>query len=284
MEDLTPAPPIYCKIADRMPLRAASSTVAIVTYRDGRLWQCGTGTLVRFAALHFLITAGHVYRETKRREQPLFLATGAEDSRICTLGGDITITNEKQRGGDDSFDLAMWHLDDATLSELSAEKRFLDQTDLWFGDEKDAGAYFVYGFPEVWAQAENSNRLLVIQPLSFTTHPPDRSFKSLPNYNPRYHLVLENDQEWVRGTDGKPISFPSRLQGISGASVWKTFSDNHDMDSWHESRAKVVAVETCVYLSSHLMRATRWASVLTMLKEVYPQLGPSLGLLLPRHC
>jgi hypothetical protein len=78
--------------------------------------------------------------------------------------------------------------------------------------------------------------------------------------------------------NGVPLKFPGDLSGISGCSIWKIGEYNKPLSEWKRYRPKIVAVQTSVYSNVHIIKATRWIAVSTLLYHAFPDLRQVLSL------
>jgi hypothetical protein len=74
------------------------------------------------------------------------------------------------------------------------------------------------------------------------------------------------------------------LSGISGAAIWKTYSEKQSPSEWTPDLVKIVAIETMVYGEQHeIIRGTHVAAILRIVRDAYPDLQRALRLHCP-HC
>ena len=75
------------------------------------------------------------------------------------------------------------------------------------------------------------------------------------------------------------MQFPKHLGGISGCGVWRIGDLTIDISDWRiEGFARLVAVQTGFYHSAHVIKATRWIAVSTLIHDAYPDLRPAMHL------
>ena len=262
-----------------MPI-AAQSSVAILAHTDnGQPWQHGTGTLVRIGDSRFLISAAHVATDARKLSAVLRLiipreAVSAENVEPLVevkmpadnipLEGKAAVT---VGGEDDPFDLAIWSLSERTVASLGS-KTFLNRTDITESAD-DGGAYFVYGFPTELTRPEGE-RTIVSRPVAFLAQSANANGRSLRNYNQQCHLLMGTRVAALSGVVVKS------LKGVSGASVWKLNCRPGGLDSWSREKARIAAVETCVFDGAAVIRGTRWIMVFAAIMKAFPELVPGL--------
>ena len=75
---------------------------------------------------------------------------------------------------------------------------------------------------------------------------------------------------------------PTRLDGISGCSIWK-LSDLPLKEDWSVEQVRVVAVETCnsAPRTHRAVRGTKWQCVVKVLASMHPEIWEAFKLRLP---
>jgi hypothetical protein len=279
-------PPDLYKIFGKMLPIADQATVAILALQTGSVpKQHGTGTLFQVANRHFLVSAAHVASLAHLGSVPLYLhfsrrvIDNKEFDSVDEAAFPSTVVPLKERvaitcgGEDDAIDLAIWDLNADTVSSLRSKdfqnRSHVDPTAV---DNNDV--YFVYGFPEEMTAPEGARRI-VARSAAFLARAADAGKCSMTNYSPDRHLLLDGD---MYKPAGKPVK---SLKGVSGASIWRTNCSPQNLGSWEPGMARIVAVETCIYEKSRLVRGTRWQTVFNALMAAYPELiRPLTNLLL----
>jgi len=251
----------------------ASCTVAIlVDYGEG-MRQHGTGTLVRIAEHPFLVTASHVVVPPKKEFKMDLFLVGPSGTAPIPLVGSRVVTHSPGGCDDDPADIAVWELQDITISNLG-ECTFLRQTDIVADDDFAEDYYFFTGFPTVWAKTDDEpDRGL--QLLSYCTQLYEGSTTS-PTFRPDWHVLLRCGG--ALQVTGERAEMPKDLRGISGCSIWRSYFTT----SGAKGRARVVAVQTGTLKNGTVVQATRWALVVKMISDSYPHLRSAFSLLLPR--
>ena len=259
--------------------RANRSTVPILAKQFDTPAQHGTGTLVRVADDYFLVSAAHVLIPSIELKVPLFIA--AENESLILLKQASAIYTPKFQDlirDEDPFDLAVWKLDDETVSRLS-RKRFLDQTDIRVDTDLTRGRYLVFGYPCAWsAPLEDAPKTIAQAPIAIHAG----IYAGLTNfelYDSKYHILLGFSAGTAVNATGNSEPVPDSLEGISGCSIWKMFDEVCEPEEWNPSMAKVVAVQTGIHRG--VIRGTKWPGVLTALVSKWPKLKRCFNLWFP---
>jgi hypothetical protein len=258
-------------------------TVSILAKQFSEPKQHGTGTLIRIADGHFLVSAAHVFLDAVRANVPLFLGRGG-DKLIPLIHVGATYTAEYQLGidSDDPFDIVVWRLDRQTVDALATQKSFLDQTDLGVGVDLTKGRFLVFGYPTEWSgPTEDDPRTIEQAAIALFSIPYEGRTSHLERYRSDAHVLMRFSRETTQSASTNPHALPNSLVGISGCSLWKLNDENHDQETWRSNFAKVVAVQTCTYSDVGAIRGTRWEGVLGMIQHQWPELSPCLNLILP---
>jgi hypothetical protein len=272
----------------RVPPLAWNCTVPIVIAHEGNVHHHGTGTLLRIADHHFLVTAGHVFKQAAQHGKSLGIG-GASDGRFIGLSGNTLVSAEGQYGSaDDPLDIGLHVLSPSAVGRLSS-RQFVTLGDVDFEPQTNAAVYTLFGYPAIWSKPSCSDSdPLQFRPLQYTTLGYDRDVDALENYQEVLHLLLDARLQGITGDDGRPVSFcdlsgqaaefPRKLGGISGCSVWRIGGFSRSSDLRDPERARLVAVQTSVYHSKKAIKATRWIAVSTLIHGAFPELRPALGL------
>jgi hypothetical protein len=255
--------------------------VSIAACYGGEFRQHATGTLVRFSDAHFLVTAAHAieqFHQGKEHYRDLHLVVDNGDGNLhVPLFGRYFATQkvrdrERPRilvGGerDDLWDIGIWELEPRTV-ELLTEKQFLNRKDISLGDLSD-GLYFLAVCPCTWTDTDIEARSVKYKWFKFAARPSLDS-SQLPVFDTRFHLALNVSEQAV---------LPTNLEGISGTSIWK-LSDWPVPDDWSPDKARVVAVQTCVFTHRppKAIRGTKWDRVIDVLIRNKPEIREGFGL------
>jgi hypothetical protein len=256
-------------------LRESVTPIAVI--KEERTIQWGTGTFFRVAEESFLVTASHVWDEAVRYkvEEDLFVfdvAGRRQDGfglRPVHLSG--TIHRAK-----DPPDVAVFALSPQTVSELSG-CRFLRLSDVSLRP-RAPGRCWVFGYPRETAEDIPGKSLFVFNQL-FILAPLCEPPPSLTNYEPDGHFLLDAARDDIWQPDGTPATMPSRLNGISGCSIWQPeWPNGNSAGSWDPQRTRVVGVQTSYYRESSLIKGTQWGAVASVLYRVRPDLRSAIEL------
>jgi hypothetical protein len=272
----------YAKVAARidalMPWDLAwRSTVVILLVRGNSLHVFGSGTLLRIGEESLLITASHVIEDA-----------GAEN--LCIIRADhkrkddiVPLEAEAILGDSDGLDVAVLRVRPDVAARFE-NRDFLRLHQVCRHKEDLSEAMVaVIGFPEIMSGIDNG----ILSFTKFYHVAPsldDRMF-GLDKYDSRMHFLVEADLSETRMIDGKVMEFRSRkgreatfpreLGGVSGGSVWKLADNPKDIAKRAPGSARMVGVMTGVYSETTFMVASRWSSVIGLLREAFPDLrGP----------
>jgi hypothetical protein len=276
------------KMLAQIPLHARDCTVPIVIAHNGAIHQFGTGTLFRIADYFFLVTAGHVIKDACKHGKTLGIGASDKGSFIA-LTGDSQVSSAGQYGTTaDPLDIALHRLPSDAVARIE-QKRFLLFADIEFDEQSPTAVYMLFGFPSVWSSKSSSAaERVAYKALEYTTFRYNRDTAILKEYQERLHLLL--DAELSQSTDqkgtpaafldfnGVVVPFPRGLGGISGCSVWRIGDLTIDISDWRIEQSRLVAVQTGVYHSERVIKATRWIAVSTLIHEAYPELRPAMRL------
>ena len=242
-------PALYERMHDEMLPFVKQNLVAIATFHKGQFHQYASGTLVQFSGHHFVVTAAHAiqgYDEATRSNPDLRLFVDNGDSEnLVPLDGRYRATKTvRERGNpprlcvgderDDLWDIALWELDRHTVDALT-NKRFLNCANISHHRRPHQGRLPSRGVSLLWSEADAATRSMRWRWLRYIASPyPER--ETLPNFDERVHMArsLREDPQ-----------MPTRLEGISGCSIWK-LSDVPLREDWNVEQVRVVAVETCI--------------------------------------
>ena len=95
--------------------------------------------------------------------------------------------------------------------------------------------------------------------------------KGLANYNPHLHLLFvpgrlcnraEKQDVWASSF---LLDFPYGMGGMSGCTVWKLNGTRDRMSQPAEDSQKIVALQTGLYPSTRIVKATKWTVVSSLL-------------------
>ena len=261
--------------------RAAPSTVPILKCNGPVPIQHGTGTLIRIAESHFLVSAAHVLTRSGFTNQQLSI-TGSDGRLVSLQSADCCHSvGQPSCWGDDCFDVALWRLNDQIVQQLPANE-FLGQMDLQFDARLDKGKFFVFGYPIIWSTRSASDPYTIEQaPIAMVTgdYTGRTNFEA---YKPEYNILLRYSPDEMLNSDGNEFPIPRHLNGISGCSIWKLHDENCQADKWDGSLARLVGVQTGVLDPPGVIKGTKWRAVINMMGSQWPELKRCFDLILPR--
>ncbi len=232
-------------------------TVPIWAVHGNKRFQLGTGITFAVADEHFLVTARHVSDRVKNRGCQLYISDNSpEGSKAFLLDGEVHMALN------DGYDVSLIVLSPKQASQL-AHFSFLRLSDIDFGQEPlEMGIYYVSGYPGEWNEVPKEGGELTPEGIFYSTHlePPSTDYDSLQDYRRDVHILLvysEGAPDW---------------HGISGCGIWRAWQPEKKKYPPELEQVKLVAVETCFYEKSKLIRGTRWAVVLELLIKTCPYL------------
>ncbi|HUT93323.1 MAG TPA: hypothetical protein VMY37_27920 [Thermoguttaceae bacterium] len=243
---------------------------------DRLMTQRGTGTVFRIADHSLLVTAYHVFKALERQNERPHTHYDDPDA-VLPLFGPVHVV-------DQPFDIAAMDLDRSVVDGLLPQ-RFLGLESIDFRPNLHAGWYFLHGFPT--ASTRTSLDFLSMHQMDFTyrTGLYAGSTSGFRDYDSTQHVLLAMDGESRYSDDGSPAELPPKsdaelgpkLGGISGSSIWMGFADEHYMDDWTPDMAKVVGVQTKLYIRRRVVQGTRWRVVAAALWQGCPDLRDELS-------
>jgi hypothetical protein len=281
------------KVKQYIPEQAWDSTVAIVIAHNHNVYQFGSGILFRIADESFVVTACHVIKDAAHKYNGTLGITSANESFVA-VPGEWICSSEGQYGTDkDPFDVAIYNLQQHAVQKLNG-KRLLYLNDIDFGLQSGTGVYTLFGYPGIWSKpSTSSSEELQLKPFQYTTIAFNGDTRSFKEYQERFHLLLEAQLKYsstekgtkatFRDLEGKYAPFPERLGGISGCSVWRIGDLDVPIDDWGQKQPKIVAVQTSVYHTDQVIKATRWIAVSTLIHGAFPKLRPAMDLWWPQN-
>jgi len=279
------------KIASHVTEHAWESSIAIVIAHDNAVHQFGSGILFRVADDSFVVTAGHVVKESHKLGKTLGISSAT--GFFVAVPGQWICSSDGQYGMDkDPFDIAIHKLPQDAIGKIG-NKTFLRFDDIDFDSQSPTTVYTLFGFPGIWSRPSCSESdKLQLKPFQFTTFAYDRKTDTLHEYQERFHLLLDAQLRYSSILDGSPAQFqdlngndalfPRDLGGISGCSVWRIGDLNVPIENWGQERSRIVAVQTGVYNSAQVIKSTRWVAVSTLIHEAFPELRTTMQLWRPR--
>ncbi len=217
------------------------------------------------------------------------LAISSATGFFVAVPGEWICSSEGQYGTDeDPFDVVVCKLAQDVVDKIG-NKTFLRFDDIEFDSQSPTAVYTLFGFPGIWSEPSASpSANLVLKPFQYTTYAYDRDTDAFPEYQDRFHLLLDAQLRYTSISTGSPAQFrdvggndapfPGGLGGISGCSVWRIGDLNVPVDDWSRERSRIVAVQTGVYPSKQAIEATRWVAVSTVLHGAFPELRPAMEL------
>lgn len=271
-----------------IPLSSVNATVPIVVLQGKALSQHGTGTLLAVADSFFLVTAAHVFRQANEHNLSLGFGAAIGGGFLPIRGRHLESKPKTDDIDSDALDIAIYPILSEDVS-LIGKDRFLSLMDVDCGSQSPTAVYSICGFPCKWSKTSHTaEEKVMIKAIQYTSYSYSGDASTFIGYDPGRHLLIsaeidettDDKGEPVEFFDstGSPLKFPKELNGISGSSVWRVGDLNTPLLEWRSDKAKVVGVQTGVYSSKSVIKATRWSVVLEMLNRAFPELRRALPL------
>jgi hypothetical protein len=247
------------------------SVVPIGCARNGEIGIAGTGTLFRVAGKSFLVTASHVFETAEAGGWELAIADNIQ-------GGSARLPLQGRLQGHKEFDVVVWELPQDVVDGLrNCSFLTVHHTDRE-NQRPKKGVYYVFGYPEVLANVDSNAGKLTANPFTFMTGILDCDSDTVPDYDPKYHILLDTPKDGGRRMDDGDMPTPSRINGMSGCSIWQTYYEGLSSQHWTTDDAVIVGVQTGVYNGGSIIKGTRWWVVDRIIRECYPGLAGPLSL------
>lgn len=250
------------------PLVSACTT-PIYAMQNKKPVPCGTGTLFRIADQSFLVTASHVReRAIDCNAMPLFICDHESKGAPIGLGGTVASSSEE-------YDIDVWALEPQTVKGLK-NRTFLNLTSMLVNPETVKKGWFtIAGFPSCWTERDDTALKLHNSAFIYGTVLYEGPTDSFMNFNPKIHVLFEYTPSGI-SDDGKVVTHPQELGGISGCSIWQVFPVGKNLDRWTVNTAKIVAVQTGLYGKGAIFKGTRWDAVVQLIYKGFPALRSAL--------
>lgn len=236
-------------------------TIPVFGTVNGQDAIAGTGSLFRQGDRRFLITAAHVLDLIEPGS--LAIPDGHLQAKVWTIPNG-TIYRPRSPSGAAEYDIAVVHIRGREcLERLERAWSFLELSDI--ATASNIGdSCIISGFPDGLSTigSEETTGGYVMFATKVMSTPKDAQS---PIHND-VDVFLElgaTSQDLKTGEIGEPI----RLNGVSGASVWRVLPDG-DGPVWSlESRIKVVAIQSAARHKSYI-RAKNWRAIYELLARI----------------
>jgi hypothetical protein len=279
-------------MSECIPGLVARSTVFIVASVNQHVRALGTGTLLAVAEHRFLVTAAHVAHGGATSDATLAVS-GAADGRFVALPGSWILTGERDKRDSDEHDIAIYEFGPDQASRFD-DDAFVRVADADFPADLSHGYFVVSGFPAIWSSSlDPTDQPMLTKMLQYGTFAYQGSVVGLDGYNQHRHFLMACSPDLLLNGKGEEIAFRTRgghaaqmprdLGGISGCSVWMLGDLREPLEGWSKKQARLVGIETSVYIKSQAIRATRWNGVTTLLHAAFPSIRPVLEMYASKH-
>ncbi len=243
--------------------RPAASVCPIFRQTPAGLEQLASGTLIRIANTHFLLTAAHVTDE----KRPLMVPAKKGFAQIHGLFAGSQLPDSGSRK-DDRYDIAYARLEPDTVSSLHDDFLFLEQFDCdTFDEVASKDAYTMIGWPTRRANKKGNaleSEIVFISGEGIT----DQRYEHLKCDRIHHLLVQHRRNRSVRYSTmlGTQLPLP---EGMSGG----VFAWSKELPKLSALvQPKLVAIVTEYHQSHNVFLATRLACYLMAIKKNEPSL------------
>ena len=253
-------------------------TIPIILHdkASGELRQHGTGTLLRIADVHLIITAHHVVDDEWRLQNMLFIGDHVSNGPAIPLSGASLVQWDIDDGNvralrAQTLDVAAIELQTSIVSQLS-HRTFVNLSQLDVSMKVAPGRFLLFGYPSHGSTPDSANRHLRCGPsLAYSTELYRGPTSSFGNYDPRLHVLFPLP---IKGAIAlQPAGpRPEKIQGVSGCSIWRTVPLGQDCRTWDVADAKIVAVQSSEYGSKKVVKAVKCLAVVALLWARYREL------------
>jgi hypothetical protein len=266
------------KVTATIPHNAWNSTVSIVLARNGIVEQFATGVLFRIGDQHWIVTAGHAIRTAIDENRSIGISTATGRFVVARSQWMVT-TGNQYCCAEDPFDVAVCALTPEEVKNFSGNC-FLSLENVEFNDQSATSVYTLFGFPTAWSvPSVGQSTPVQSKGLQYTAFAFDEETNTFPDYQSRFHILIDANQSYLTTVDGnrtsfvdvqgQPLEFPKSLHGLSGCGVWRVGDLDVPIKDWRTEEAKLAALETGAFGEKAIV-ATRWVAVTTLIHSAYP--------------
>jgi len=258
-------------ISDAGAAIAQLATTPIASHEPGGLQQLGMGTLFEIGASRFLVTAGHVVKESQKNDWPLSVFdAAAEDSPVQP----VTLLGNACRIDEEAYDVALIELHQPVIEELP-RRQFLHLQDVEIGTLQP-GFFCIFGYARNMAKCYVNGSEFYLEPFAYGGPLFRGETRAFGGYDRRHHILIERSELGVIGRDGEPGALPEDLSGISGCPVFQVWRSGIARSEWASDQIRIVGVLTGGHREAFVV--TRWGHVIDLLWRAFPGLRPIMQL------
>jgi hypothetical protein len=236
---------------------------------DKGIDQIATGTLFCVRDRYFWITSRHLFDGTADityDPAKISFPVTPRGPTVYTLGKSTLIQPSLA-----SIDVAILEiLEHEAIDRLGAGWRFLSPGNVEIPSYE--GRFILCGYPSVALRKRGEllgGTLAAIYTDRMRVVPED----ALPSADPRIDMFFHLDGD-ATSFDGKPVEVP-KLQGMSGASIWRLLPAKMGQLWTAESRLRVMGVQSR-YRPQRFFRAINWLGVIEMFRMLDEGLAASI--------
>lgn len=232
-------------VTQAAPLAIDPYPCVIYCASDGHPEVTGTGTLLRIADEHFLITAAHVVDPVKRDKEPLLMAPRGESKGLIDLGREFFMLTEGPKNrpdhSDDSYDVAAVSLSTDNVKKIRSEFFItLDKTEPNIRT-KPGTIYTTMGYPEVDSNPDIYSHVITSKPQSVTTVAYHGQRGPIADFDSKVHLALDFRANNVMDGSGISKVLPGQ-EGMSGSAIFRVCTIEELKSGWNQDFIRLVGI------------------------------------------
>lgn len=225
----------------------------------------GSGTLFQIGDERFVVTAAHVADDFRDAGGQLRIAMGCPERPQPIAASDVDIAT------DPVADVAVIRLQSDVVRQLQ-QKRFLHLDSVELDVDIADWRCVLFGYLAEGTQPNRDFSELLLHNFTYWACRHE-GIESLQNYDRGTHVLLSYTQLGPTMPSGDVRANPQKLNGLSGASLWRVFNPNNVCNNSLNEPPKVIGVENAVY-KDRIIRCTRWRFVLPLFLELVPSIEP----------
>jgi hypothetical protein len=258
-------------------VKLSRSTVPIVYDSVDHAYVYGTAVLFKILDHLLLLSASHILKFCKNATFHDTIGIPLSDDQMLPIvSGNIYFGSD-----DDNYDVGFVELpkDAADLLQKNRNVDFLTVADVEDIDHKSPpeGGYVVFGYPNQGTDCSSGVVTPIPHYLSCTPHKGDTS--DLPHtYNPTMHFLLRFDRNALWDIETGELSEAPHPGGMSGGSVWWTYSPHDITNGWDPTYARFVGIQSAYFSKSGLLKVIPWHYMQSIIVKIKPGWESALSL------
>lgn len=240
----------------------------------------GSGTLLKIANSHLLLTAAHV--ADAHTVDQLALGLPPPNSVIASLEGSRVFCTPTKSGDhkDDPLDVAVIELRKEIAAEAEKSCSFVTCNDLDPGDSTHPNSlYLIVGFP-IQGISLDDNGGGEVRHLDLCLYPKPRGSVCGENVDEAANFFIEYRSALFHRREGEVVEAPPP-EGLSGSGIWRIARLEDQLREGTPPPPRLVGIETSAYGDAKSLKVTRIKFLTEQLRRWMPELRAPLDLLLP---